>query len=313
MKKTLLLFAAVLFSLRLFALSGGPDAFGYTWKDSNEPGGPTYNWIDIVSPDLRVPGLGDDNTHGPYNMNMLGANPFTFYWYQVDKLWVGSNGYISFGNINLASIFPMIPDSNDNKHNFIAGILADLTFMGTGNPGTCYYKLTNNNDSIIISYINVPFYYSSPPYWTGSNTFQIILDKMDYSITINFQSSTGTTLNSDIKTGMENITGNIGLQPFYQVYPAANYTIKYYYPVTPTYFVHDGAAKWNSQPGSGGLFLPYPTSFPLNASVYNAGNLDIDPTYNVTGRVKNFSGVYVLNVPVPFTDTLRVAHDTTFT
>ena len=312
MKKITLIVFGLLFSINIFALSGGPDLFGYTWKDNTELGGPTYNWVDIVSPEFIVTGLGDDNSRGSFSMNSGGGiHPFTYYWYQVDQLWIGSNGYISFGNINMASIFPSIPDSNDNKHNFIAGLMADLTFTGTGNPAHCYYKVTGNNDSVIISFINVPFYSSNYPYFVGSNTFQIILDKTDNSILVNFQSSTGTTLNSDIKTGIENITGNIGLMPFTGTYPVANKSIKYYYPTNPTYFVHDGAAKWNSQPGSGGLFLPYPNFVTLTSNISNVGNLDISPPFTATGRIKNSVGTYLLNTTVPFTDSLFIGNDST--
>lgn len=310
MKKLFTLILTCL-TIQLFALSGGPDLFGYTWKDSNEPGGPTFHWIDTISEDRNVTGLGDDNNRGPFNINISGNNPFTFYWYPIDKIWVGSNGYISFSSINLASIFPTIPDSLDNKHNYIAGLLADLTFAGSGNPGRCYLHVTT--DSIVISWINVPFYTSSIPYYAGSNTFQIILDKNDRSIAINFLSCSGTTLNNDIRTGIENITGNIGLQPFYNTYPVANYTIKYYYPTNPTYFVTDGTAKWNSQYGNGGLFLSYPSSFTLTANILNTGNMNIPPVYTATGRVNNFNWQNILTTSVSFGDTLYPADDTTFT
>src|SRR3989304_9358336 len=107
MKKIILLaFSLTIFFNLSFSNTGGPDAYGYTWIDSNEPGGPTYSWFDISVIGNPVTGLGDDNIIGPKPLGGF----FQYYWYQVDKCWIGSNGYLSFGNSGqLASPFPTIP------------------------------------------------------------------------------------------------------------------------------------------------------------------------------------------------------------
>ena len=87
--------------------------------------------------------------------------------------------------------------------------MSDLNFSGNGNVAECYYLVSR--DSLIISYYNVPFWNQAFPYYSGSNTFQFILNKSDYSITINYQNQTGLTMNDDITICIENINGNIGL------------------------------------------------------------------------------------------------------
>src|SRR5512146_291810 len=76
----------------------GSDAWGYTWFRSDEPGGPTFRWVDITTRGTLVPnyptpgGLGDDNVAGPFNLLFN----FQYYWYTVDRFKIGSNGYITF-------------------------------------------------------------------------------------------------------------------------------------------------------------------------------------------------------------------------
>ena len=86
MKK--IIFILLCFPLLIFSqTSGGPDAYGYTWIDSNNPNGPIYNWINIETLDNQVSGLGDDNIIGSFPINN-----FSYYWYNLSSISIGSNG-----------------------------------------------------------------------------------------------------------------------------------------------------------------------------------------------------------------------------
>ncbi len=100
------------------------DSYGYQWVD-NDNGGPTpYNWIDITTIGTRVIGLADDNNIGPIQ---LGWN-FQYYWYPVNHIWIGSNGYASFSsNYNFAHPFANIPFSGA-PNDLLAVLVGDLDF-----------------------------------------------------------------------------------------------------------------------------------------------------------------------------------------
>jgi len=196
MKKIIyLLFAAVFISHSTAKASGGPDAYGYTWMTSLDAGGPAFSWIDISTRVgvQTVTGLADDNSAaGMLNIGF----PFHFYWNDYSQLKVGSNGWLSFNNVsNIASCFPTIPTAGGAGDNLLAPLMGDLNFTGAGNPGQVKYW-TNNADTCIISFINVPFWSVSAPGWTGSNSFQVILCGTDSSITYQYGSLGGFIQNA---------------------------------------------------------------------------------------------------------------------
>lgn len=302
---TLSVLLLLLCILRLHAASGGPDAYGYTWKDSNEPGGPTTALFPVTASHTLLSGLGDDNSIGMFNMNWN----FHYYWGDFNQVKVGSNGWLSFSNVsNIASCFPSIPTAGGAGDLFIAPLMSDLTFSSSfpafPNPGQVYYW-SNMKDSLFITYVNVPFWQNGTPDWTGSNTFQVFLSGLDSSITFRYGAMNtafnNTAACNDIVIGIENQTGGIGLQCFTETLPASNYAIKFKYPSTVLLSIRDITPNWNQNTGSAGVFFPTGLIPALQANIKNAGNTDVNTPISVVGRLKNLSltTIYTSNQSLP--------------
>lgn len=287
-----LFFLAVFSGQKVFALFGGPDAYGYTWKDSNEPGGPTYNWIDISTIGTQVTGLADDNSN-PAGVTNIGFN-FHYYWSDYNKIKIGSNGWLSFDNpSNIASCFPALP-TGGGAENIVAAFMTDLTFIGAGNVATCHYW-TNSIDSFIVQYTNVPYWNALAPGYNGLNSFQIILNGGDSSITFQYQDVSAVNdiaACNDFSVGIENLSGNIGLQCYLDMMPPTSYAIKFEYPDVPLIAVQDPTPFWNNNTSSGGVFVGAGT-FNISSNIKNVGNANVVTPTNVTAQIRNLAFVLV--------------------
>ncbi len=297
MKKLFTFISAMAMATTLFAqTNGGPDAFGYVWRTNADPNGQPYSWIDINQPTggsaVTVSGLADDNIVGPFTMPI----PFHYYWYDPLQFWIGSNGYIGFTSGTLAAAFPAIP-LNTGAQNFIAPFASDITFVGTGGnpvPGASCKYWTNNVDTLIVTWDSVPFWDQPAPGYQGLNSFQVILSTVDSSITFNYllqQSSSNNALPGVLSSGIENNSGNVGLQYLFDVYPPAASNCKYYYPAATSFAVNDAASSYVNNPGTKAIFLsrngaPYQSM----AQVSNTGNQAL-AGFNSYSRVVNAGNV----------------------
>jgi hypothetical protein len=296
MKRNLLYFLlAITCCSKLFAASGGPDTYGYIWKDSNEPGGPNYNWIDITTLPgaVQVTGLSDDNNNGPFPIGFS----FQYYWYTVSQFWVGSNGYIAFNNGQISSPFPTIP-ATTQPNNYIAPFASDLNFDGATNPGSVYYWTNTSNDTLIVSYENAPFWSPTAAngFISGANSFQVILSSVDSSITFQYKLQSGTSAGTAniLSIGIENNSGNIGLQHSYGQYPLNNYAVKYYFPGNSTYQVTDAAVLWNNNDETGAKFLlNNGPAFTMTSTIKNTGNQTLS-AFNVQSQILDASNAVIV-------------------
>ncbi|MBN1326410.1 MAG: choice-of-anchor D domain-containing protein, partial [Candidatus Cloacimonetes bacterium] len=180
--------------------SGGPDAYGYQWMDSNEPGGPEYNWRNIE-------GLGQQLS---FSTNDQGTEliplefPFNFYGIDYANFRVNPNGWIGFGDDTNEWLNTVIP-SADAPRPAIMPYWDDLyPYDGENGGGDVYYYSTA--DSLIVWFDNVIHY---PGAHNGTYDFQTILYP-DGEILFQYRSVSGDT--DTVTIGIQDDEGNIGLQ-----------------------------------------------------------------------------------------------------
>ncbi len=263
--KRLLLFSLIinLLGFSAKAASGGPDRFGYTWKDSNEPGGPVYAWWDITGTGTLVSGLTDDNVAGPFPM----LQGFKYFWYEPQSFWIGSNGFIAFNGGNLIEPFTFNLNWIRGTKDYIAPFLTDLNFAGWGNTGRCF--ILSQGDSLCISWENVPFW--APTGFSSSNSFQIILNRANHSITLNYKqigSSTGSKT-----AAFTNKSGTLGFRMIQNQPISSNYTIRIDRPLTSAFQFPDVAiSQVGNDAGKGEFVNRAGSARKFQARVSNQGN-----------------------------------------
>ncbi len=257
--------------------AGGPDAYGYTWLDSNDPGGPIYSWIDISTIGTEIVGLGDDNSVTQIAMGLS----FRYYWIDYTEIKIGSNGWLSFNDVdNLASCFSNIPTAGGAADNFVAPFMSDLNFAGTDNPAKAYYYHDSVNNLFIVSFLDVPYFRNNSNRHIGSNSFQVIFSVDDKSITFQYQDIDQENFVANnlcpynLVVGMENITGDIGLQTHQNVMPEDNYTIEFIYPDVPLIDVVDPSPIWNQNNSNTATLYEANQDVDLQVNIANLGNAD---------------------------------------
>ena len=202
---------------------GGPDAFGYFWVDSDEPGGPTFVWNDVSATGTDIVGsLTDDSFSGPYDMGMT----FPFYGNTYDQIYVGSNGIIGFTSTTLNTLSNVAIPTAATPNNFIAWMWDDLNPADASSGAHIYLDTTGGKCTI--QFTDIAEYQSGG----GGDkiTAQVVMEA-DGTITINYLSiDAGFDLLSNT-IGIENADGTDGLQvAFNTAYPTNNLAVKFFAP-----------------------------------------------------------------------------------
>jgi len=182
---------------------GGPDDFGYQWIDSDEEGGPEFDWIDITEVGRAVQ-LSDDDSQGPFQIGF----EFPFYGDNIEEFNICSNGYITFGNefMDYEHGIYQFP-SEEEPFNIIAPLWLDL------NPdegGTIFYWANEDENMLVVEWFNVPTYDWEDIYDEfGPKTFQVIL-YANGAIVFQYLDDNGPHEQGLI--GMQNSDGSSGFQ-----------------------------------------------------------------------------------------------------
>ena len=234
---------------------GGPDAFGYTWIDSDEPGGPAFVWNDISATGTAVT-LTDDSS-----VDVALPFSFSFYGALQSTVRIGSNGFLAFGGTANPFTNAAIPTAAA-PNNLVAGFWDDLN---PSDGGTIHHQA--GAGTFTVQYTNVPRFAAD-----GFVTFQIVLNQ-DGTMRFYYNSMVGTMNSASI--GIEDGAGAVGLQVAFNtayVHDAMAVLIQALPP--PTASVTPPSLTFNLSPG-GSDTQPVTVS---NTAPPGSGNLLFDAT-----------------------------------
>ncbi|MBN1184033.1 MAG: right-handed parallel beta-helix repeat-containing protein, partial [Bacteroidales bacterium] len=175
-----------------------PDAYGYSWIDSDNAFGPAYYWQDIQNSRNKFTNI--EGTNG----RVLGAIyldfDFNFYGTTYRKLYLQSSGVISFGPDQIYNS-DSIP-SSDGYDNMIAWM---WTNMELTSKSKVYYK--SYPDHMIIQFVDWSLYSDY-----GTVNAQVILYKSGKIIVQYKDYTKGENGNMSYVIGIENSDGTIGTE-----------------------------------------------------------------------------------------------------
>lgn len=180
---------------------GGPDSFGYSWIDSEEEGGPNWEWSDISETGLEVEGLGDDQVSGPFEMGF----DFPYYGQQKILFWISSNGVISFNNQFVPFANSSIP-TNGNYIDFIAWFWDDLMI----DTAISKVYIKRFEEKTIVQFTKMVHFPGSDSFITG----QVIM-MVNGTILIKYRQVSETFEKTSATVGLQSGDPSLGLQVVY--------------------------------------------------------------------------------------------------
>ncbi len=203
--------------------AGGPDQFGYFWVDSDAPGGPTFDWIDISSSGIDITaGLKDDNYIGPFELGF----EFPYYGLTYDKIYVASNGMIGFDSTGLKTRLKKPIPTDSVPNNMICWLWDDLNPVDADVPEARVYMDTTGGQCVIMFH-NYPEYGAM----AGDVINAEVILMPDGSIKIQYLDFASGFDAASATIGIENADGTDGLEVAYLTnYVHANLALQFYCP-----------------------------------------------------------------------------------
>ncbi|MCZ7391735.1 MAG: CehA/McbA family metallohydrolase [Candidatus Methanoperedens sp.] len=198
--------------------TGGPDSFGYTFKDSNSIGGPGYEWIEISGTGAEVLSDSDDEVVDNINIGFF----FNYYGTDYSQLAIANNGLLFSSGTTWQYVNEPITQS-PSVHGFIAPFWDDIITYDDRGAGTIYYQTigTASNRMFVVEWYDNKHYGSSDSgvtfeaiLYEGSNNIKFQYKDVDFGNVYYAVSGDNPPYNNggSATVGIEGPSGDIGLQ-----------------------------------------------------------------------------------------------------